>query len=277
MAAIDRILDSGVIALIWKKVFQRLSDTKLKQLVTLKPIEVYRDTMSYELDGAHMDIDVVAHVENVIQKPLKKAIDIFSLDFKTSPYQFLTYKIKVDVDVKMDYKNMGRYLDHQFAQKQYWILDDRIGLTFNEFVLSMRGDQLEVEVPMHLEAKYKKLDYSGEAEVFARGNIRYNPFTKRVRISDISYVATSDKWVLRLVNLIYYKDIVEALEEFLQFDIQEELDDGLKMLKEEVEEYNQELTLVHGTANDLNLEWIKLHEKGAVAKLNVLGEVKLLP
>ncbi len=276
MAAVDKILDSGVIALIWKKIFQSMSDGKLYQLVTLKPIDVYQDVMSYELEGAHMDIDITAHLENVFQKPLKRAIDFISNDFRQGKYNFLTYKINVDVDVRMDYPNMSRYLNNQYAGQQYWILDDRIGLYFKEFRLSMKNNQLHVEIPIKLEAKYKKLDYNGEAELFARGNIRYNPFSKKIRITDISYVATSDKWILRMVNLIYYKDIVEALEGFLQFDIQDELDDGLKMLREEVEEYNEELSLISGEAADLNLEWIQLRPEGAVAKFNIHGNVKLL-
>lgn len=276
MAAIDRILGSGMLSEIWKLIFQRLSEGKIVQLVTLQPIEVYNGSMTHDIDGAHMDIDIVAHVENAIQKPLKHALDLFTLDFKQKKYQFLTYKINVDVDVKMDFLNIGTYLNHQFAQKQYWVYDDQIGLFFKEFKLSMKNNQLQVESPMLLEGKYKKLEYKGEAEVFARGNVVYNPYSKKIKITNISYVATSEKWLLRMVSLIYYNSIIEAMEDFLQFDIQDELNDGLKMLQDEVQEFDDELPLISGEAKTLNLDWIQLHDTGATARFNIKGNVKLL-
>lgn len=276
MPSINNILGSGVFALIWKRVFQRLNDAKIMQLITLKPIEVYNDTMSHTIDGAHMDIDIIAHAENAIQKPLKHAFNLFSLDSKQKKYNFLSYEINVDIDVKMDYLNIGKYLNHHFAEKQYWILNDQIGLYFNEFKLSKKYNQLQVDIPMKLEAKYKNLEYYGDAEVFARGNVVYNPYTKKVKITNISYVATSEKWILRIVNLVYYESIVKAMEDFLQFDIQDELDDGLKMLQEEVKEFDDELAFISGDAKTLDLNWIQLHPDGASARFSVKGIVRLL-
>lgn len=277
MPAFDRILHSNIIGLVWKKVFQKLLDGKLLQLMTLKPIQVYNEQMPFELDGAHMDVDITAHLENLIQKPIQRAFDLLSMDFKSADSnKILSYSISVDANVKMDYENMAIYLKNQFANNEYRILDDRIGLTFHDFKLQKKNHQLEVIVPMHINARYKKFNYDGDAEVFARGNIVYEPNNTLVKIIDISYVATSDKFLLRLANLIYYKDIVEALEEFLQFDIKDELEEGMVKLKSEVDEYNEELTLLSGEVTALRLNYIQLLEEGAHANFHVDGRVKLL-
>lgn len=275
MPALDRILHSEIIGLAWKKILLRLRDGKLMQLMTLKPIQVFDEEMPYVLDGAQMKVDIDAHLENFIQKPIQRAFDILSMDFKSSG-AMLSYNISVDVNVRMDYQNMSIYLNNQFANKQYWILDDKIGLLFHEFKLNMKNKQLEVIVPMTIDARYKKLNYSGEAEVFARANIIYDPLNMRIKITDISYVATSEKWILRLVNLFYYKEIVAALEEFLQFDIQDELNEGLELLQKEVERYNDEFTLLSGKASALKLNKIDIHPEGAAANLHIDGRVKLL-
>lgn len=276
MPAFDRILHSDIIGLVWKKILLRIRDGKLMQLMTLKPIQVYKDKMPYDLEGAHLDVDIDAHIENLIQKPIQRAFDILSMDFKSMDKNILSYGISVDVDVKMDYKNMGIYLSKQFADQQFWILDDHIGLTFHDFKLNMKNRQLEVIIPLRIDAQYKKLNYNGEAEIFARGNIVYDPVNTLIKVKDISYVATSDKWILRMANLLYYKEIVNALEEFLQFDIKDELFEGLDLLKKEVENYNRELTLLSGKVSALTLNHVNLSPEGGNANFHVEGRVKLL-
>lgn len=277
MPAFDKILHSNIIGLVWKKVIQKLRDGKLMQLMTLKPIQVYDEQMPYELDGAHMEVDIDAHLENLIQKPIQRAFDLLSMDFKSAEEnKILSYSIAVDANVKMDYQNMGIYLKNQFANEEFRILEDKIGLTFYDFKLNKKNHQLEIIIPMHINARYGKLNYDGDAEIFARGNIVYEPTNNLVKIIDISYVATSEKFLLRMVNMYYYKDIVTALEEFLQFDIKNELDEGLVLLKKEVNEYNDEITFLSGEVSALRLNYIQLLQDGAHANFHVGGRIRLL-
>jgi hypothetical protein len=276
MPALDRILSSDLIIEIWKKIILNIKDGKLVQLMTLKPIEVYDETIPYEIDGAELKADVQAHLENLIQKPIQRAFDFLSFDFKNMDKNLFSYKISVEANVCMDYKNMSIYLSHQFSNKQYWILDDRIGLLFSDFKLSMKNNQLEVIVPLRIDAKYKMLNYNGSADVFARGNIVYDPVSMIIKITDISYVATSDKFILRMVNLIYYQDIIQALEGFMQFDIRDELNDGLVLLKKEVLKYDEEISLVSGEVNVLTLNQLWLLPDGAKANLGIEGRIKLM-
>ncbi|HUH73432.1 MAG TPA: DUF4403 family protein [Chitinophagales bacterium] len=276
MPALERILTSDIISEIWKSIIYRIKDGKIVQLMTLKPIEVYDETMPYEIDGANLKVDVKAYLENLLQKPIQRAFDFLSMDFKNMDTEFLSYKINVKADVCMDYENLGIYLSHQFSNKQYWILDDRIGLLFSDFKLSRKNNQLEVIVPMRIDAKYKALHYDGHADVFARGNIVYDPASTIIKITDISYVATSDKFILRMVNLIYYNDIIEALEDFMQFDIREELNEGLELLRTEVKKYDEEIKLVSGRVDSLRLNRLELLPEGGKGYLELNGKIKLL-
>lgn len=276
MPALDRILSSDLIIDIWKKIIVNIKDGKLVQLMTLKPIEVYDETLPYEIDGAKLNADITAHLENLIQKPIQRAFDFLSLDFKNMDKSLFSYNISVKADVCMDYENMSIYLSHQFSNKQYWIMDDKIGLLFSDFKMSMKNNQLEVIVPMRIDAKYKKLHYDGHADVFARGNIVYDPASMIIKITDISYVATSEKFILRMVNLMYYQDIVQALEDFMQFDIRDEMNDGLTLLRKEVLKYDEEISLVSGVVKELKLNQLWLLPEGAKANLQIEGRIKLL-
>ena len=155
-------------------------------------------------------------------------------------------------------------------------MDDKIGLLFSDFKMSMKNNQLEVIVPMRIDAKYKKLHYDGHADVFARGNIVYDPVSMIIKITDISYVATSEKFILRMVNILYYQDIVQALEDFMQFEIRDEMNDGLVLLKKEVLKYDEEIKLVSGEVKTLKLNQLWLLPEGAKANLQIEGKIKLL-
>ncbi len=276
MPALNKILTSDIISEIWKSIILRIKDGKIVQLMTLKPIEVYDETMPYEIDGADLKVDVKAYLENLLQKPIQRAFDFLSLDFKNMDKSLFSYNINVKADVCMDYKNLGIYLKKQFADKQYWILDDRIGLLFQDFKLSLKNNQLEVIVPMRIDAKYKALHYDGHADVFARGNIVYDPVSTIIKITNISYVATSEKFILRMVNLMYYNDIIQALEDFMQFNIQPELDEGLERLRKEVKKYDEEIKFVSGKVDILKLNRLELLPEGGKGYLQLKGRIKLL-
>ncbi|MCO5247942.1 MAG: DUF4403 family protein [Chitinophagales bacterium] len=275
MPVLDKILDSALFSNIWKEVIARAGKGKLVQLITLKPISVYKGQMNFELDETQLTADIDASIENLLQKPIQRAFDLFSLDFKSATD--FSYHIKVDVLVKMNYANIRKYLNQQFANEQYWILDDRVGLTFYDFNIQWKDNHLSIDIPMKIDAKYKRLKYSGNAEVTATGRINYYPNTKQVKIERISYVATSDKWILRLVNLVYYFDIKEALEDFLQFDISNELVEGLKKLQKEVENFNkEELSILEGEVSSINLKKINFDPNGGSAYILVEGRAGLL-
>ena len=276
MPAFERILDSDLISQIWREVIHQIKAGRFTQLITLKPIEVYQGTIPYEIEGAKMDVDIQAHLENLIQRRLQKTIDFLALDFKSAGDGILTFNVGVDVQVKMNFQNMAVYLNGQYANEQYWILDNHIGLLFHEFRLSMKSNRLHCFIPMRINARYNRFKYQGHADVFARGDIDFNPITNMIKIKDISYAASSDKFILRLANMIYYRDIVEALEDFLQFNVSKELEDGFAMLQKEVERYNEEYALISGEAISLKLNRIDIHPNGGTARLHIDGLVKLL-
>jgi|GEM_PF-3676709 len=276
MPAFDRILHSDIIGQVWRRILLKFREGKLAQLMTLKPIQVYNEEMPYELDGAHLEVQIEAHLENIIQKPIQRAFDILSMDFKGIGEGILNYTVSVDVEVKMDYENMGIYLRNQYANQQHRILDDQIGLTFHDFILKNKGDLLEVTIPMKIDARYKILKYSGEIEILAKGRIEYDHTTYMISVVDISYTVITESWVFRIANVLYYRDIVNALEEFLQFNIRDELDSGLAMLQEKVEEYNDEFTFLSGKVKALDLNKIEMFPEEAVGTFHVDGRIRLL-
>ena len=62
----------------------------------------------------------------------------------------------------------------------------------------------------------------------------------------------------------------------MQFDIRDELNDGLVLLKKEVLKYDEEISLVSGEVNVLTLNQLWLLPDGAKANLGIEGRIKLM-
>jgi hypothetical protein len=276
MSAFDRLLNTEILGDAWKQILQRFRQGQLGQLMSMQPIEVYNATLPYELDGAHMNVEFKAYVENVLQKRFKNAVSLLSLDFSSLGSSVLNYNCNVTVKVNMDYANMGKYLRDQFGNRPFDLFDGQVRLTFYDFRAAFNGQLLEVEIPMRIDARYKALKFSDQPSIVAKGKIKYQPSSYLVSIVDISYTIHSGGWLLQGVNLIYYQQIVAALEDFMQFNIKDELTDGLNLAREKISEYDQEVAFVSGEIDTLELERIEMHPDRGVGVFLAEGKIKLM-
>jgi hypothetical protein len=276
MSAFDRLLNTEILGDAWKQILLRFKQGQIGQLMTFKPIEVYNASLPYDLDGAHMDVEFKAYVENVLQKRFKSAVSILSLDFSGLGTSVLNYNCHVTVKVNMDYANMGKYLRDQFANHPFDLFEGKVSLTFYDFRTSYDGQLLTVEIPMHIDAKYKGFKLSENLSILAKGKIKYKPSSYTVSVEDISYTIKTGSRILQGVNLWYYQQIIAALEDFMQFNIKQELDDGLKLAREKLEEYEDEVAFVSGEIDSLELERIELQPEKGVGVFLAEGKIKLM-
>lgn len=276
MPAFDRLLSTDILGDAWKQILTRFSEGRLGQLMTLKPIEVYNAVLPYELDGAKLEVELKAYVENVLQKRFKNAVSILSLDFSGLGSDVLNYNCHVSVKVSMDYDNMGQYLTDQFANRPYELFDGRVELTLQRFRAWYDGRLLAVEIPLSVVARHKKFSYSGDATILAKGKIRFQPSTHVVSVIDISYTLSQSSRALRVVNLLYYQQIIAALEDFLQFSIRGELDEGLALAKAKIADYEKEVAFVSGEIDSLELERIELNADTGSGVFLAEGRIKLM-
>lgn len=276
MPAFDRLLDSDILSDAWKQVLTKFREGRLAQLMTLKPIEVYNATIPYDLDGAHLEVEFKAFVENILQKRFQNALSFLTLDFGQLGSDVLHYNCHVTVRVNMDYQNMGNYLNHQYANRTFHLLDNRIELTILNFKLGYADQLITAEIPLRIKANYKKLRHTGLITVLAKGKLKYQPALYKVSVVDISYSTLTKNILLKGTNLIYYSRIIQALEDFMQFNIKEELDNGLKLAKEKLTTFNEETPLVQGEMDTLELERIELLDEKASGVFLAEGKIKII-
>lgn len=276
MAAFDRLLNTDILSDAWKQILRKFSEGRLAQLMTLKPIEVYNTTLSHELDGAHLNLDFKAYVENVLQKRLSNAFSLFTLDFNSIGQSVLNYNCHVSVKVRMDYENMGAYMREQFANQPFELFDGQVTLEFFDFKPSYDGRLLVVKIPMQVTAKYKFFNRTAQLEILAKGKVRYQASTHNISIVDISYTIQTADILVKGVNLAYYPKIIAALEDFMQFNIEGELKNGLELAKGKVQEFSKESSFVSGEIETLELERIVLGKEEGFGVFLAEGKIKLM-
>lgn len=277
MPALDRLLDSNILGDAWQQILSSFREGRIGQLISMKPIEVYDTTLPYDLDGAHIEVELKAYVENILQKRFQNAISILTFDFSSLGNDVMNYDCHVTVKVNMDYENMGVYLSHQFANRPFSLFDGKLELTILSFKLNYDDMLVSAEIPLRIKASHKKLKHTGFVTVLAKGKIRYQPSMYKVSVVDISYVAQTNNVIIKGANLIYYREIINALEDFLQFNIKDELLHGLEQAQRKIDVYNKETPLVQGEIETLELERIELQEEKATGIFLAEGKIKLTP
>jgi hypothetical protein len=279
MSVFERLMDSNIMGDAWKKVIGSFRGGKLNQLVTLKPIEIYHETHEYEMDTANISVEINGFVENIIQRRLQNAFQLFNLEFLkvANTNERLSYHCHVILKAKVDYENVGNYLNFNFANKKYLLFDDRMELTFLEFKPKVVNRKVYMEIPMVASWKTKFITLTAHLIVHATGIIKYEPSKFTVAVTEIDFTYSSKNILLPFVNMIYHNDIIEALEDFLQFDIKEDLEQAMSKAQGQLDKFSEETPLISGHLEHLEMERIDLKDQLAEAIFLAEGKIQLMP
>lgn len=280
MSVFERLMDSNIMGDAWKKVIGSFRGGKLNQLVTMKPIDIYHETHEYEIDTAHISVEINGFVENLLQKRLQNAFQIFNLEFLRvdKSNERLSYHCHVILTAKVDYENAGNYLNFHFANKEYRLFEDRMALTFLEFKPKVVNRKVYMEIPMRASWKTAGIfTLRANIIVHATGIIRFEPTNHNVLVTEIDFIYTSKNVLLPFVNYIYHKDIIDALENFLQFDIKEDLEKAMSKAQEQLDKFSEETPLISGYLEHLEMERIDLKDNVAEAIFLAEGKIQLMP
>jgi hypothetical protein len=166
MNIFERVIQGSVFGDVWHQVQQYLfNEKRWIQLLSLKPIEIYTTKTDIELDGAKVDLDIKAFIENIVQKRISNARNYLSLGFLSWKSNRQTYNFKVIVKAKTDYKSIGNFFTHHFANKKYDIEENVYAISLKEFIVKNKGTKVQIEVPFTIFAKrwYLKKQYEGNA------------------------------------------------------------------------------------------------------------------
>jgi hypothetical protein len=215
MNIFERVIQGSVFGDVWHQVQQYLfNEKRWIQLLSLKPIEIYTTKTDIELDGAKVDLDIKAFIENIVQKRISNARNYLSLGFLSWKTNRQTYNFKVIVKAKTDYKSIGNFFTHHFANKKYDIEENVYAISLKEFIVQNKGTKVQIEIPFTIYAKrwYLKKQYEGKAIFLC--SIIFNDPNYSIRTRNLSYTIESKSMLLKWIDKLYHKQILDFLNTF---------------------------------------------------------------
>jgi hypothetical protein len=276
MNIFERVIQGSVFGDVWHQVQQYLfNEKRWIQLLSLKPIEIYTTKTDIELDGAKVDLDIKAFIENIVQKRISNARNYLSLGFLSWKTNRQTYNFKVIVKAKTDYKSIGNFFTHHFANKKYDIEENIYAISLKEFIVKNKGTKVQIEVPFTIYAKrwYLKKQYEGKAIFLC--SIIFNDPNYSIRTRNLSYTVESKSMLLKWIDKLYHKQILDFLNNFLVYDFKEELYIAKLQAQEQLNDFQVERDWIHGNILNIDLERITIDHDALRAVFLANGKLEV--
>jgi hypothetical protein len=276
MNIFERVIQGSVFGDVWHQVQQYLfNEKRWIQLLSLKPIEIYTTKTDIELDGAKVDLDIKAFIENIVQKRISNARNYLSLGFLSWKTNRQTYNFKVIVKAKTDYKSIGNFFTHHFANKKYDIEENVYAISLKEFIVQNKGTKVQIEIPFTIYAKrwYLKKQYEGKAIFLC--SIIFNDPNYSIRTRNLSYTIESKSMLLKWIDNIYHKQILDFLNTFLVYDFKEELYIAKLQAQEQLNDFQVERDWIHGNILNIDLERITIDHDALRAVFLANGKLEV--
>jgi hypothetical protein len=81
MTIFERVLGGNIFYDFWTQVQHYLfSEKRLVQLLTLKPIEIYKTETELEIDEAKIKLYIKSTLENLVQRRIERTLNMLSLN-----------------------------------------------------------------------------------------------------------------------------------------------------------------------------------------------------
>jgi hypothetical protein len=256
----ERVIQGSIFRDIWRQVREQLfSEKKWYQLLTLKPIEIYTTQTNMEIDGAKVDLDIKAYIENIVRKRIANVKNYLSLDFLSWTNNHAAYKFKIIIKAKTDYKSVGNFFNHHFANEKYDIEENKYAILLKEFIVnSSNNAKAQIEIPFIIYANkwYLKKQYEGKAIFLC--SLMFDNATFTIKTRNLSYTTVSKSLLIKWIDRIYHQKIIAFLDSFLVYDYKEELYLAKLHAQEELDSFQVDKSWIHGNILDLDLEQITI-------------------
>ena len=150
MSGYDKYIGREVVGRAWQQIQKSLisEDGRLRQLFSLKPIDLYDTNTTLSVNGADVKIDIKSYLENILQKQAKKGISLWPFS-NWGTQESLNYKFNVVVNGKMDYQNLETWVRNTFNNKPYIFDEGRYILVLRDVIsISEEGRKLQLKLDL---------------------------------------------------------------------------------------------------------------------------------
>lgn len=274
MGIFERVLSGSLFSDVWTQVRQHLfTEGRFRQLITLKPIEIYKAETELEIDGAKVKLFIKSDVDNVMRRGIEKTISF--LTFSQSEEE-KDYGFDVIVNAQMPYSEVDKFFNYHFANKSFKIINDKYELILEKFEFGNDGTRAIARIPFVLKSNwwFFRRNMVGEATLDA--SIAYNQPKDVIKTRNLSYELKTKSWVLKLVDYFYYNQIIAFLTDFLVYNFQEELLHVKQKAQEQIDSFQSQNNWVNGTLNEVELDRVTIEDTGVYAVFLAEGKLHLI-
>ncbi|MFN8261608.1 MAG: DUF4403 family protein [Chitinophagales bacterium] len=277
MTIFERVLGGNLFFDFWKQLQQYIfSEGRLIQLITLQPIEIYKTDTELEIDTAKVKLSIKSNVENLVQRRIDRALNLLTLNRAENDAKSFAYDFDVIIKAQMAYEEVSRFFNFHFANQIYPIEDNKYYLHIEKFVFSSEDSKAVVHMPFILESKrwFWKKRMNGTAVLRAYINFHQPKYVVKTR--NLTYELETGSYVLKTIDNLYHKHLIEFLTGFLQYNFQEELFHAKTEAQQQINSFQSQTNWLNGVINDLDLERISLEKEGVSALFLAEGKLHLI-
>lgn len=276
MSLIDRLLQQEIISQVWQQLYRMLSsESRIRQLFSLKPIDLYHTNTQFDVDGAEVDVEIESYLENILKKRMQRASDIITMG-KWALEESRAYNFHVVVTAKMDYTNAAKYLNHHFAGKDFYFSEKRYYLHIDQIRLREENTQIIAEADVRGYARKGKIIKRSKGTLVMYGKPVYLHDKYLLITKDFNYTLHHTDMITRLISWWWHEELRTLLQDVLQYHLEEDLFNGKMMAQTEMNQHQQQSNLwVNGMLTDLDLQRIYTDQEGLQAVLMAKGKLEL--
>lgn len=276
MNIFDRIIQGSVFSDVWQQVQLYLfSEKRWRQLLSFKPIEIYTTKTDIEIDGAKIDLNIKAYIENIVQKRISNVKSYLSLGFLNWNSNRQQYKFNFVVKAKTDYSSVGNFFTHHFSNIRYTIEENKYDILFKKFIVKNSGTKVQIDIPFIIFTNkwYLKKQYEGNAVFMC--SLIFNDPAYTIKTRNLAYSIQTKSTLIKWINSIYYNKIINFLNNFLIYNYKEELYLAKLQAQHQLNDFQIDRKWFHGIINDINLERITIDHDALRAVFFANGKIEV--
>ncbi len=277
MTIFERVLGGNIFFDFWKQVQQYLfSEKKLIQLITLKPIEIYKTATSIEIDTAKINLQIKSTLENLMQRRIDRTINLLTLNLSKNQQSSFIYDFDILIKAHSSYKDVSNFFNFHFGNQTYEIEKDNYYLAIDQFTFSNKNTKAVVELPFVLDAKWKFIKRKLYGKAIFTGSINFHHPRNIVKTRNLNYELETKSIVLKFIDRFYHQQLIEFLHSFLQYNFKAELEHVKTEAQQQINSIQNQSNWMSGTITELDLERITIEDNGLHAVFLAKGKLNIL-
>lgn len=277
MTIFERVLGGNIFFDFWTQVQHYLfSEKRLVQLLTLKPIEIYKTETELEIDEAKIKLYIKSTLENLVQRRIERTFNMLTLNLLKNEETSYAYNFDVLIKAQMQYVDVSKFFNFHFGNQRYEIEKEFYYLDIENFTFGNRGTKAVVELPFVLDAKWKFIKRKMAGKAIFTGSLNFHQPRYVIKTRNLNYELETNSIILKIIDRFYHKELVAFLQDFLQYNFKRELEQAKTEAQHQIDSFQNQTNWINGMLDDLDLERITIENDGVHAVFLAEGKLHFL-